>query len=120
MAASSNFQTTPAPSGGWTSTAIPKKSETPPTPTTRNGNRSSIKGTDMAKSLRQAIRDNQRFHKYEKLLRRIRLRVFDYEDSDKSKKAERVIQRIKAICKPTWEKRARRQANKTLDRLRWS
>ena len=32
------------------------------------------------KSLRRAIRDNQRFCKYEKLLRRIRLRIFEYED----------------------------------------
>ena len=45
----------------------------------------------MAYSLRQAIRDNQRFHKYEKLLRQIRLRVFEYEDSGRSEKAERVI-----------------------------
>ena len=74
----------------------------------------------MAISLRQAIRDNQRFHKYEAMLRRIRLRVFDYEDQGKSEKAERVIERIKAICKPMWERRARRQEAKTLDRLRWS
>ena len=74
----------------------------------------------MAKSLQQAIRDNRRFHKYEAMLRQIRLRVFDYEDSGKSKKAERVIARIKAICGPRWEKRAKRQEAKALDRLRWS
>jgi hypothetical protein len=69
------------------------------------------------KSLKQAIRDNRRFHKYEKLLRRIRLCIFDYEDSGRLEKAQRVIQRIKRICGPTWEKRARRQENRMLDRL---
>ena len=69
------------------------------------------------KSLKQAIRDNRRFHKYEKLLRRIRLCIFDYEDSGKLEKAQRVIERIKRICGPTWEKRARRQENRMLDRL---
>jgi hypothetical protein len=69
------------------------------------------------KSLRQAIRDNQRFCKYEKLLRRIRLRIFNYEDQGKLEKAQRVIARIKAICGRTWEKRARRQENRMLDRL---
>jgi hypothetical protein len=72
------------------------------------------------KSLKQAIRDNQRFHKYERLLRRIRLRIFDYEDNGKLAKANRIIERIKAICEPWWEKRVKRQANKILDRLRWS
>ena len=33
----------------------------------------------MVKSLKQAIRDNRRFQKYERMLRRIRLCVFDYE-----------------------------------------
>ena len=74
----------------------------------------------MAKSLKQAIWENRRFHKYERLLRRIRLRVFEYEDSGRLTKAERVIARIKTICGPMWEKRARRQAAKALDRLRWS
>ena len=72
------------------------------------------------KSLRQAIRDNQRFHKYERLLRHIRLRIFDYEDQGKLEKAQRVIARIKAICGPTVERRAKRQEEKMLDRLRWS
>ena len=69
------------------------------------------------KALKQAIRDNRRFHKYERMLRRIRLCIFDYEDSGKLEKAQRVIQRIKRICGPTWEKRARRQENRMLDRL---
>ena len=72
------------------------------------------------KSLKQAIRDNRRFHKYERLLRHVRLRIFEYEDAGKLEKAQRVIARIKAICGPMWEKRARRQENKMLDRLRWS
>ena len=74
----------------------------------------------MVKSLKQAIRDNRRFHKYERLLRHVRLRIFEYEDAGKLDKAERVIARIKSICGPTWEKRAKRQEEKMLDRLRWS
>jgi hypothetical protein len=74
----------------------------------------------MVKSLKQAIRDNRRFHKYERLLRHVRLRIFKYEDAGKLEKAQRVIERIKVICGPMWEKRAKRQAEKMLDRLRWS
>lgn len=69
------------------------------------------------KSLRQAIRDNRRFWKYEKLLRRIRLRIFNYEDQGKLEKAQRVIQRVKRICGPMWERRAKRLENKLLNRL---
>ena len=69
------------------------------------------------KSLKRAIRDNRRFHKYEAMLRRIRLRVFQYEDTGKMEKAQRVIERIKIICGPWWEKRARRLENKMLERL---
>ncbi len=56
------------------------------------------------RSLRRAIRHNQRFCKYEKTLRRIRLRVFQYEDDDRLEKAKRIIERIKVICGPTWRK----------------
>jgi hypothetical protein len=69
------------------------------------------------KSLKQAIRDNRRFHKYKKLLRRIRRCIFDYEDSGKLEKAQRVIERIKRICGPMWGKRAKRLENRMLDRL---
>ena len=73
----------------------------------------------MVKSLKQTIRDNRRFHKYERILRRIRLRVFGYEDAGKLDKAERVIARIKVICGRAWEKRAKRQENRMLEHLRW-
>jgi hypothetical protein len=69
------------------------------------------------KSLRQAIRDNRRFHKYERLLCQIRLRIFDYEDQGKLDKAQKVIARIKVICGPWWTKRAKRLENKMLERL---
>lgn len=69
------------------------------------------------KSLKQAIWENRRFCKYERLLRHIRLRIFDYEDQGKLDKVERIIERIKVICGPTWRKRARRLENKMLDRL---
>jgi len=64
------------------------------------------------KSLRQAIRDNQRFCRDVRLLRRIRLRVFQYEDDGKLEKAQRIIERIKVICVPWWTKRAMRLQNK--------
>jgi hypothetical protein len=72
------------------------------------------------KSLKRAIWEDRRFHKYERLLRHIRLRIFEYEDRGRLEQAWRIIERIKVICGPRWEKRAKRQANKMLDRLRWS
>jgi hypothetical protein len=69
------------------------------------------------KSLKRAIRDNRRFHKCERLLRRIRIRIFDYEDDGRLEQAERIIARIKVICGPWWEKRAKRLENKMLERL---
>jgi hypothetical protein len=74
----------------------------------------------MVKSLKQAIKDNRRFHKYERLLRHIRQRIFDYEDQGKLEKANRLIEKIKVICNPWWTKRAKRQEEKMLQRLRWS
>ena len=67
-------------------------------------------------SLKKAIRDNQRFHKYERTLRRIRLRIFDYEDQGRLEQARRIIDRIKVICGPWWQKRATRLENKMLER----
>ena len=69
------------------------------------------------KSLQQAIWENRRFHKYERLLRQIRLRIFDYEDQGKLDKAQRIIARIKVICGLWWTKRTRRLENKMLERL---
>ena len=71
------------------------------------------------KSLQRKIRENQRFHKYERLLRRIRLRIFEYEDAGKLEKAQRVIDKIKVICGPTWERRAKRVQEERLSSLRW-
>ena len=68
------------------------------------------------KSLKRAIWENRRFHKYEAMLRRIRLRIFDYEDAGRLEQAHKVIERIKAICGPWWEKRAKRLENKMLER----
>lgn len=73
----------------------------------------------MPKLLKRANRDNQRFCKYERMLRRVRLRVFEYENAGKLEKAHRIIARIKVICGPTWEKRAKRQEDTMLNRLRW-
>ncbi len=69
------------------------------------------------KSLKQAVRDNRRFHKYEAMLRRIRLRLFDYEDEGKLEKAQHAIDRCKAICEPWWRKRAKRIEDRYMQRL---
>ena len=68
------------------------------------------------KSLRQVIRDNQRFHRHERLLRHIRLPTYQYQDAGKLEKAQRVIATIKIACGPTWERKARRLEDKALDR----
>lgn len=71
------------------------------------------------RTLRQAIRDNQRHYKYERMLRRIRLCIFEYEDAGKLEKAHRVIAKIKVICGPRWDARKKRLEEERLSRLRW-
>jgi hypothetical protein len=51
------------------------------------------------------------------MLRRLRLRIFDYEDDGRLDQAKRIIERIKVICGPWWTKRAKRLENKMLERL---
>ena len=48
---------------------------------------------------------NARWDKYERVLRRVRLKVFDYEDAGKLDKAHRVIAKCKAILMPRWQAR---------------
>lgn len=69
------------------------------------------------RTLREAIRDNRRHHKYERMLRRIRLRFFEYEDAGNLKKAQRIIARIKVICGPRWRVRAKRLEDQKLHRI---
>ncbi|MBR9802468.1 hypothetical protein GYB59_12640 [bacterium] len=71
------------------------------------------------RTLKEAIRDNQRHFKYERMLRRIRLHIFEYEDAGKLDKAHRVIDKIKAICGPRWDARQKRLEEERLSRLRW-
>ena len=71
------------------------------------------------RTLKQAIRDNRRHYKYEKVLRRVRLRIFEYEYAGKLEKAQRVIAKCKQICGPRWERRAKRLEEKRLSSLRW-
>lgn len=62
--------------------------------------------------LQKAIEKNrfkhERFKKAESLLRRLRQRIFDYEDESPAKadKATRLIDRCKARLKPLWEARS--------------
>lgn len=55
-----------------------------------------------SKTLQAKIRANQRYHNYRRILRKIRLRIFDYEDesSEKLAKAQRIIDRIKKLSEP--------------------
>jgi hypothetical protein len=73
--------------------------------------------------LKDAIGRNRqrhaRFEKYEALLVRLCLRVFDYEAAGKEDKAERVMQRCKAICMPFWEAR-KRATSADKERYRWA
>lgn len=71
----------------------------------------------MTKTLKQAFRDNQRQYKYERMLRLIRLRIFDYEDAGNPEKAQRIIAKIKMICGPRWEARAKRLEDRKLHRV---
>lgn len=60
--------------------------------------------------LQDAIKRNQqrqaKFKKYEGVLRRIRQRVFDYEDAGKGEKAARIIRKCKVILQPFWQAHA--------------
>lgn len=51
----------------------------------------------------------QRHAKYERLLRRLRQRVFDYYDASESKgeHCSRLIARCKSICAPQWDAESR-------------
>lgn len=71
----------------------------------------------MTRTLKHAIRDNRRHYKYERILRQIRLRIFDYEEQDKLEKAQRVIAKIKVICGPRWRARAKRLEDRKLHRI---
>jgi len=69
------------------------------------------------RTLKEAIRENQRHYKYERMLRRIRLNIFEYEDAGKLEKAQRIIGKIKAICGPRWDARAKRRQDEMLHRM---
>ncbi|MEW4453047.1 hypothetical protein AB1L30_10255 [Bremerella sp. JC817] len=69
------------------------------------------------RTLKEEIRDNQRHFKYERMLHRIRLRIFEYEESSKLEKAQRVIAKCKAICGPRWEARQKQIQDRHLHRV---
>jgi hypothetical protein len=70
----------------------------------------------MSNLLKRKSRDSQRCHRYERLLRHIRVRTYEYEDAGKLEKAQRVIAKIKRVCGAAWERRAKRLENKMLER----
>ena len=49
--------------------------------------------------------------RYEKIIRQIRLRVFDYEDDGRGEKAARVLAKCKAICAEQWGREYRTREN---------
>ena len=71
--------------------------------------------------LKEAIARNRfrqaRFKKYEAVLRRLRQRIFDYHDAGNGEKADRLIQRRKAICMPLWDAQAETRAKAASDRM---
>lgn len=50
-----------------------------------------------------------RHQKYERLLRRLRQRIFTYEDEspERGEKCAKLMRRCKEICQPEWERQAR-------------
>ena len=71
--------------------------------------------------LKDAIARNRnrqaRFKKYEKVLRRLRQRIFDYEDAGKGNKASRLIERCKCILAPYWQAHADARTQQMTDKL---
>jgi hypothetical protein len=61
--------------------------------------------------MQAAIRRNQvrnaRYNRAEKVLRSIRLKIFDYEDTGKYDKAQKVMDTCKRILAPKWKARQR-------------
>lgn len=72
-------------------------------------------------SLAQAIARNRRREarrdRAERVLRQVRLRIFDYEDNGLGEKAAKVMETCKRICKPRWDARAATQNKKRTDRI---
>ena len=60
----------------------------------------------LAEAIEKNRRRQYRFNKAERLLRAVRIRIFDYEDAGKLEKAERIIEKCKTILKPLWEARS--------------
>ncbi|TXH48619.1 MAG: hypothetical protein E6Q97_24395 [Desulfurellales bacterium] len=54
---------------------------------------------------------------YERILRRVRQRVFAYEEAGRGAQAARVIRAIKARCMPYWEARAAARRRQYEDRV---
>lgn len=59
--------------------------------------------------------------KYERILRRIRQRIFDYEDASPTKfvKAQRIMGKIKARLSPVWQAQSNARISERMLRL-WS
>ena len=67
-------------------------------------------------SLEQTIKQHRRCRRYEKIIRQLRLRIFDYEDAGKGEKADRILRKAKKICKPQWDREYRsRETARTLN-----
>jgi hypothetical protein len=54
---------------------------------------------------------------YERILRRVRQRFFDYEDAGRGAQAQRVIRAIKARCMPYWDTQAYERERAHTDRI---
>jgi hypothetical protein len=69
-------------------------------------------------SLAQAIERNRirqfRFKRAERIMRQVRLNIFDYEDAGKLAKAHRVIERCKQVLEPLWAQQRKNAENRKL------
>lgn len=62
--------------------------------------------------LEEKVKYYRRCEKHDRIIRKIRLRIFDYEDEGKLEKAHRVIRKLKKFC----ERRDRARRSRAEDR----
>ena len=72
----------------------------------------------MKTTLEKKLVAHQRCRRWERVLRKIRQRIFDYEDESPEKyaKARRIMQKCKDRCAEQWERERRKREDDKLQR----
>jgi len=73
----------------------------------------------MAKTLAEQLHEHRQCVKYERVLRRLRQRIFEYEDTGPAiyAKARRLMALCKDRCRPQWARRQKIQENRHAERV---